>query len=75
MKLLRVPQVVALTGLSRMTIYRMEKRGEFPDRVQLGPNSIAWHEQDVNNWIAARPPAARAVMRARASQAQATAER
>lgn len=60
MKLLRMPQVIALTGLSRMTIYRMEKRGEFPGRVQLGPNSIAWHEQEIDSWIAARPLAVRA---------------
>lgn len=55
MKLLRMPQVKAVTGLSRMTIYRLEKRGEFPSRVQLGRNSVAWRDQDIENWIAARP--------------------
>lgn len=59
MKLLRLPQVVAITGLSRMTIYRMERRREFPHRVQLGLNSVTWREDDVDAWIAARPMASR----------------
>lgn len=58
MKLLRAPQVKALTGLSRMTIYRLEQRGEFPSRVRLSRNSVAWRDQDVENWIASRPPVA-----------------
>lgn len=59
MKLLRVPQVKALTGLSRMTIYRLEQRGEFSSRMQLGRNSVAWRDQDIENWIASRPSVAR----------------
>lgn len=58
MKLLRAPQVKALTGLSRMTIYRLEQRGEFPSRVRLSRNSVAWRDQDVENWIASRPAVA-----------------
>ena len=41
MKLLRVTQVAAMTSLSRMTIWRLEKAGEFPARRQLGRNSVA----------------------------------
>jgi len=59
MKLLRIGQVVAVTGVSRMTIYRLERRGEFPNRVQLGQNSVAWHEGAVNEWIVSRPVATR----------------
>ena len=59
MKLLRIRQVVAATGVSRMTIHRLEKRGEFPRRVQLSRNSVAWHESAVNKWIASRPWATR----------------
>jgi len=32
MKFLRIRQVMQLTGLSRMTIYRLEIAGEFPKR-------------------------------------------
>jgi prophage regulatory protein len=55
MKLLRTKQVVQLTGLSRMTLYRLEKAGSFPSRRQLGCNSVAWLEDDVAAWVSNRP--------------------
>jgi prophage regulatory protein len=55
MRLLRLAQVCELTGLSRMTIYRLERRGEFPSRRQISSNSVAWVDQDVLAWIEARP--------------------
>lgn len=55
MKLLRTKHVLELTGLSRMTIYRMEKSGSFPARRQLGTNSVAWIEDDVAAWVRERP--------------------
>lgn len=55
MKVLRVKDVVKLTGLSRVTIWRFEKVGRFPSRVQLGPNSVGWIEDHVLAWIADRP--------------------
>lgn len=56
MKLLRIREVMEITGLSRMTIHRMEKAGAFPSRRRLGANSVAWFESDVNTWIQTRPP-------------------
>ena len=38
MKFLRIRQVMQLTGLSRMTIYRLELAGKFPKRRQLSQN-------------------------------------
>lgn len=55
MKLLRIKQVILATGLSRMTIYRLEQTGEFPRRRRLGRNSVAWLEEDIAAWIVARP--------------------
>jgi prophage regulatory protein len=49
---------------SRMHVNRLEKAGRFPKRVQLGPNSVAWLEDELIAWqterIAAReaPPEA-----------------
>jgi prophage regulatory protein len=42
MRLLRIQEVMRLTGLSRMTIYRFEKGGNFPKRRQIGKNSVRW---------------------------------
>jgi len=44
MKFLRIRQVMQLTGLSRMTIYRLELAGKFPKRRRLSENSVAWLE-------------------------------
>lgn len=55
MQMLRIKQVVAMTGLSRMTIYRLEKGGDFPSRRQLGSNSVAWLATEVSTWIESRP--------------------
>jgi len=58
MKLLRIRQVIQITGLSRMTIYRLELAGKFPKRRQLSENSVAWLEADISQWNDSRPVAA-----------------
>ena len=55
MKFLRIRQVMQLTGLSRMTIYRLELAGKFPKRRRLSENSVAWLEADIAAWADSRP--------------------
>ena len=55
MKFLRIRQVMQVTGLSRMTIYRLELAGKFPKRRQLSQNSVAWLESDIAAWADSRP--------------------
>jgi prophage regulatory protein len=55
MRLLRIQEVISITGISRMTIYRLEKDGLFPGRRRLGKNSVAWLDEDITSWVAARP--------------------
>jgi prophage regulatory protein len=50
-RLLRFPAVRARTGLSRSTIWRLERRGAFPRHRRISPNAVAWLEQDVSEWI------------------------
>jgi prophage regulatory protein len=57
MKLLRLGEVIEMTGLSRATIYRYEDAGEFPKRRRTGPNSVRWLDEDVIKWMKSRPPA------------------
>lgn len=40
-----------LGGISRSTIDKWEKFNNFPRRVNLGPNTIGWRLNEVNNWI------------------------
>ena len=50
-KILRIHEVTKLTGLSRATIWRKERKGLFPSRKQLGLNSVGWFECDVQQWL------------------------
>ncbi|MNX87966.1 Prophage CP4-57 regulatory protein (AlpA) [compost metagenome] len=53
--LLRIWDVEKILGISRSTIYRKERKGEFPSRVRIGDNSVAWREDDIRAWLESRP--------------------
>ena len=50
-KILRKPAVQDKVGKSDATIYREEKAGRFPKRIQLGANSVGWLESEIDEWI------------------------
>jgi predicted DNA-binding transcriptional regulator AlpA len=63
-KILRAKEVcrrTGRTGLSRTTIWRIERHGAFPDRRQLSPGAVGWIEAEVEAWIANRKAASRSV--------------
>jgi len=51
LKLLRFPAVRDRTGLSRSTIWRLERQGDFPKHRRISANVVAWVEDEVLNWI------------------------
>jgi prophage regulatory protein len=52
--ILRLPKVREKTGLSRSSVYRREKLGEFPKRIPLGARSVGWLAEEVDAWIMER---------------------
>jgi prophage regulatory protein len=56
-RILRQPEVEARVGLSRTTLWRLEKSGDFPLRRRVLSNTIGWLESEVDEWIAGRPVA------------------
>ena len=50
-KVLRLPSVKELTGLSRSTIYLRIKRGDFPKPISLGDRAVGWLEKDIEDWL------------------------
>ena len=56
-RLLRRPEVEAQTGLTRSTIYRLMRAGEFPEPLKLGPRAVRWRATEIESWIAERPRA------------------
>ena len=53
--MLRQPEVLRRTGLSRTSIWRKVRAGDFPAPRQLGPNSIGWPETEISEWLDNRP--------------------
>jgi prophage regulatory protein len=51
LKLLRFPAVRERTGLSRSTIWRLERQGAFPRHHRISANAVAWVEHDIASWI------------------------
>jgi prophage regulatory protein len=50
-RLIRQPELLRLTGLSKRTISRLEGAGRSPSRRQLGLRAVGWAESAVNAWI------------------------
>jgi len=51
LRIMRLTEVKAVTGLSKTTIYRFEKEGRFPSRVSLGERSVGWFEDDIQSFL------------------------
>ncbi|MDD5579038.1 MAG: AlpA family transcriptional regulator [Methylobacter sp.] len=50
-QILRIAAVLALTGLSRSTIYGLIRAGDFPRQLKLGPRSSGWYLREIQNWL------------------------
>lgn len=53
-RFMREPEVRRLTGLSRTTRWRMERRGNFPHRRSLSANAVGWLSSEIQAWMAER---------------------
>jgi prophage regulatory protein len=50
-KLIKLPQVMQITTLSRATVYRLIAKGEFPKQIKLSERASAWIEHEVLEWL------------------------
>lgn len=50
-RLIRMKEVVAVTGLSKSRIYQYINEDRFPSSVSLGGRSVAWVESEIEKWI------------------------
>lgn len=56
---LRLPEVKAITGLSKISIYELIKEKSFPAPVRLGSRAVAWVRSEVRLWALERVHASR----------------
>lgn len=54
MRFLRKPEAAARVGYHPEHVMRLVRQDRFPKPVRLGPNSIAFVEDEVEAWMAAR---------------------
>jgi prophage regulatory protein len=52
--ILRLPTVILRTGLSRSSIYKRISEASFPSPIRVGPRTMGFVEQEVEDWIQAR---------------------
>ena len=50
-RFIREPECRRITGLSRVTRWRLERRGQFPKRRQISANAIGWLESEIQSWV------------------------
>lgn len=56
---LRLPEVKAITRLSKTSLYAMIRNKTFPAPVRLGPRAVAWLRSEVRQWAVDRVHASR----------------
>lgn len=54
MRIIRLQEVMEMTGLARSTVYKYIETGFFPRPVPLGGRSVGWLESEILEWILAR---------------------
>jgi prophage regulatory protein len=52
-RILRLAQVIDMTGLGKTKIYELQAQGRFPMSVRITAHSVGWVEQEVQAWLAA----------------------
>ncbi len=50
-----IKKVIKKVDLSAVTIWRMERRGEFPSRIKIGHRRVGWVESELDEWLTDRP--------------------
>lgn len=55
-RLIRIKEVMQITGISKSYIYSLCSKNQFPQSIQLVKNgsAVAWIEQEVLDWIDSR---------------------
>lgn len=53
-RLIRLPEVLRLTGMCRSALYNQMALGQFPRSIKIGPRTASWSLNEVRRWIGER---------------------
>ncbi|NBX02839.1 MAG: AlpA family transcriptional regulator [Alphaproteobacteria bacterium] len=59
MRILKLPQVMEATALSRSSIYAYIKAQKFPAQINIGVKAVGWESDAINQWLEERIAASR----------------
>jgi len=55
--LIRWEEVQKMVGISRTSVWRLEKDGEFPKRRHISKRAVGWSQHEIQKWLESRPQA------------------
>ena len=53
-EILRIREVLRITGLGRSSLYAKVARGDFPRPVKIGKRASGWLSSEVSDWLQSR---------------------
>jgi predicted DNA-binding transcriptional regulator AlpA len=53
-KIVREPERKEITGLSRVSWWRLERNGMVPKRIKLSSNTVGWRLSELMEWVRSR---------------------
>ena len=51
MRVIKLKEVLAKTGLGKTTLYALLKQSQFPHPISLGLRAVGWIESEIEAWI------------------------
>ena len=51
MKIIRPTQLAEMLSVSKVSLWRMQKRGELPPRIKISQRAVGWRESDIEAWL------------------------
>ena len=55
MKLIRIDELIKMTGLSMSTLLRMERTGRLPRRRKISSQAMGWLSEEIELWMSQLP--------------------
>jgi predicted DNA-binding transcriptional regulator AlpA len=55
LNIIRISDAAEIFGCTRVTIWRMEKRGDLPPRRKFNERCVGWLEKDFKEFLESRP--------------------
>lgn len=56
-RILRSVEVCKVIGLSRTTLWRRVRDGQFPKPIRLSANAVGWRSSVIDEWLSSREAA------------------